>query len=105
MYAKIARGKFKYPTHLSREAKTIIRDLLQPSPNKRLGVIKGGAKSIKKHAWFKSFDWDALLNHKLKAPIKIEVSDPFDMQNFDPVEENEKPRPYKDDGSGWDKDF
>ena len=61
MYTKIARGKFKYPSHLSKEAKSIIKELLQVIPTKRLGVVKGGATMIKKHPWFKNFDWQKLL--------------------------------------------
>ena len=105
MYTKIARGKFKYPSHLSREAKSIIKELLQVVPTKRLGVVKGGAKLIKRHAWFKGFDWDKLLKKTLKAPIKIHVKNDLDTTNFDEVEDEDPVEPYIDDGTGWDADF
>jgi len=72
-------------------------------------VTKGGAKSIKKHPWFKGFDWDALVEKKLTAPIIPVIKSPLDMSNIDEYQgENEEVpevEPYVDDGSNWDNDF
>jgi serine/threonine protein kinase len=108
-YEKIVHGDIAFPSHFSKEAIHLIKKLLHRKPVKRLGVTKGGAKSIKKHAWFKGFDWDALLEKKLTAPMTPVIKSPLDMSNIDEYQgENEEVpevEPYVDDGSGWDKDF
>jgi cGMP-dependent protein kinase len=106
-YSKIMYGSVNYPKHFSKEAVNLIQKLLHPKATKRLGVLKGGATLIKEHPWFRGFDWDALYNRKLKAPIIPKISSPEDMSNFDeyPDEEEEEFPPYEDDGSNWDADF
>jgi len=106
MYAKIARGKFKCPSHLTKHAREIIKEFLQVVPTKRLGVVKGGAKLIRKHKWFSGFNWEDLLARKIAAPIIPTVRDPFDVSNFDPVEDAEPVEEYdgRDDGN-WDAGF
>jgi serine/threonine protein kinase len=105
-YAKIMHGKIKYPSHFSKEAVSLVKKLLNRKPTKRLGVVKGGAKNIKDHAWFKRFRWDKLENGTMKAPIIIPIKDKYDLSNFEeyPEEENEW-GDYEDDGSGWDATF
>lgn len=46
--------------HMSPEIKSLILALLEKDPVKRLGALKGGAGDVKKHPWFKGFDWHAL---------------------------------------------
>jgi len=70
MYRKIARGKFNYPSHMSSEARQIVKELLTLQPTARLGVTKGGSKMIKDHVWFKGFNWSHLVMRKLKPPIQ-----------------------------------
>jgi len=47
---------------------------LQKKPSQRLGVINGGAKLIKKHAWFSNFDWDAFIAEEMTVPFKPKVT-------------------------------
>ncbi len=106
MYNKIARGKFKKAAHLLKNARDIISALLEVTPSKRLGVIKGGADLIKKHAWFKGFDWDKLLARQLPAPIIPTLKNPFDTTNFDPVDTERDVAPYSPaEGANWDANF
>jgi len=106
MYARIAKGRFKCPSHLTKHAREIIKDFLQVMPTRRLGVIKGGAKLIKKHKWFQGFQWDSLIKRQLSAPITPQVRNPFDTSNFDPVEDADPVEEYdgRDDNS-WDEGF
>jgi len=106
-YAKIMHGNIVYPSHFSKEAINLISKLLLHKPTKRLGVVKGGAKLIKKHPWFKNFDWDALFQKKLKAYIIPKIKSPKDISNFDSYSGEEHPRfeNYEDDGTGWDSEF
>lgn len=107
-YAKIMHAAIEFPRHFSKEAVDLITGLLHPKATKRLGALKGGAKKIKTHPWFKGFDWDALYRKELSAPFIPDVKSPEDMSNFAecPGEDEEMDfPPYEDDGSGWDKRF
>jgi len=105
-YAKIIHGSITFPSHFSKDAINLIQKLLYPKPTKRLGVVNGGAKLIKKHAFFKGFDWEALFNRKLKPYIIPKIKSPEDLSNFDESAEKEHHfDAYDDDGSNWDAEF
>ena len=99
------RGDLKYPHHFSAEVIDLIKGLLNPKPTKRLGVIKGGAKNIKTHPWFRGFDWDALLNMTMTPPIVPNVRGEQDLSNFPEYDTNDETQEYIDDGSNWDAEF
>lgn len=107
MYARIARGKVKFPSHegFDQGSKGIIRSLLNVQPSKRLGVIQGGADRVREHPFFKNFDFKALLERKLDGPIKPNIKNNCDMSNFEDYGGHDDIKPYQDDGSNWDKDF
>ena len=79
-------GKIKYPSGLSADAKDIIGALCTVDPAHRLGNISQGnlqgAATVKAHPFFKSIDWDALYNRKMKGPIIPKVKSPTDSSNF-----------------------
>lgn len=105
-YAKIMNGSITFPSQNSKEAISLIKKLLYHKPTKRLGVVNGSAKLIKKHAWFRTFSWTDLLDRKLKAPFVPKIKDDADISNFDDYgEDEEEQQPYADDGTGWDRDF
>lgn len=81
-YRKIIKGRVKYPRYFSSEAKDLVGNLLKLKPTRRLGVIKGGAQNIRKHPWFKKFNWKALSQHKLTPPIEPKIKDCRDLSNF-----------------------
>ncbi|MES1908146.1 MAG: hypothetical protein MHM6MM_001133 [Cercozoa sp. M6MM] len=72
-YQKIMAGRVRFPSHMSKEAIDLIRQLLHPKPSQRLGMIKGGWSLVKQHPWFSGFDWTGLLEKRLVAPIKPRV--------------------------------
>jgi len=105
-YAKIMQGNITFPSHFSKEAVSLVKKLLHPKAFKRLGVVKGGAKLVKKHPWFKDLDWDALYRKELIGPIIPTIKDEYDLGNFDEYpEEEEVIPPYTDDGTAWDAEF
>lgn len=105
-YAKIMHGNITFPSHFSKEAVSLVKKLLHHKPTKRLGVVKGGAKLIKKHPWFKNFSFDDLFNKKISPPIIPVIKSNLDISNFDEYpEEDEDFEPYEDDGTNWDSDF
>ena len=76
IYQQARSGRFVIPKHLnlSRDAQDIIKKLIVVNPNERLGSGKGGILRIKSHPWFNSIDWNALLEKKIKAPIKPTIA-------------------------------
>ena len=55
------------PRGWSPQAADLINKLIQRKPANRLG--KEGPHIIKEHEWFAGFDWDALLEKRIKAPF------------------------------------
>jgi len=64
-----------FSTTCSADLKSLISGLLEQDPQKRFG-----ADDLKKHSFFKDFDWDSLLNKTLKVPL---IPDP-NAVNFKP---------------------
>mmetsp|Transcript_32991 Transcript_32991/g.65628 ORF Transcript_32991/g.65628 Transcript_32991/m.65628 type:complete len:325 (-) Transcript_32991:729-1703(-) len=83
IYQKILEGKIKFPWHFDRHSKDLIKKLLTADLTKRLGNLKGGADDIKKHKWFSELNWDDMLKRETTPPIKPEVSDDKDTNNFE----------------------
>jgi len=105
-YAKIMHGTVNCPSHFSKDAANLVKKLLQHKPTKRLGVVAGGAQLIKDHPWFQGFNWDDLLNRKMKPSIVPKVKSGSDMSNFDDYSDMRlEAAPYNDDGSAWDAEF
>lgn len=82
----ILKGKFDFPHHVSSDCRDLVKSLMAMNPTKRLGCLVNGSKDVKKHAWFKGFDWEALGNRTLKAPYIPRVKDPFDTGCFEEME-------------------
>jgi len=72
---------------------------------KRFGNLKGGAKDIKNHRFYKKLDWELLVNRKLPAPYKPPVKGKGDTSNFSSYPDStELPKPVKpaeDPFIGW----
>merc|ERR1712194_566511 len=82
MYRRIIAGKVKYPAHIEASAKELVNSLLQLQPTRRIGCGQAGPSEIKQHAWFKGFDWKALFNKELKAPLLPSKKDVDNLSNF-----------------------
>ena len=59
-----------HPDHFSKEAKDILRGLLERDPSKRLGSSREGAEEIKRHPFFRDIDWDMLYHRKVEPEFK-----------------------------------
>ena len=68
IYQNILKGKVHFPKNFDKNAKSLVKHILQADLSKRYGNLKGGVKDIKDHRFFKGFSWDDLLARKLKAP-------------------------------------
>jgi len=65
MYSKIMTAKLNIPKNISDEARSLLEQLLQRDPEKRLTE----PKIIKAHPFFKGIDWDQLLAKEITPPF------------------------------------
>uniref|UniRef100_A0A8C4GKQ6 protein kinase C n=1 Tax=Dicentrarchus labrax TaxID=13489 RepID=A0A8C4GKQ6_DICLA len=77
VFDSIVNDDVRYPRFLSPES------LLQKNPEMRLGGGEEDASQIKRHKFFQSVDWDALLAKKVKPPFLPVIRAPKDVSNFD----------------------
>uniref|UniRef100_A0A8C9FK27 Protein kinase domain-containing protein n=1 Tax=Pavo cristatus TaxID=9049 RepID=A0A8C9FK27_PAVCR len=100
IYQKILAGKIDFPRHLDLYVKDLIKKLLVVDRTRRLGNMKNGADDVKRHRWFRSIDWDAVPQRRLKPPIVPKVSNDGDTSNFEAYPEDDwnkmPPVPPKD---------
>jgi serum/glucocorticoid-regulated kinase 2 len=69
------------PTHISTSAQSIIAELLNKNPDKRLG--SDGAGQVKLHEWFGGVNWAFVLAKKYEAPYSVKVGNDLGIENFD----------------------
>jgi len=83
MYEKILTAPVVYPRHVSRTARDLVDSLLRKNSYQRLGAGLGGAAAVKRHPWFKGFDWDSLASRTLKSPYVPRIRDREDLSCFE----------------------
>lgn len=108
IYQKVQKGinKVAFPPKCKGVVEDFIKGLCKKEPSERLPMKKGGASNMRKHNWFKSFDWERYDKGDFPAPYKPQVKSKKDVANFSARKEDMPPTvQYKDEGSGWDKDF
>ncbi|CAE7544199.1 Prkg1, partial [Symbiodinium sp. CCMP2592] len=108
IHAKVLVGinKVTFPPPCKGAAEDLVRSLCKEDPSERLPMKEGGVANLKKHTFFKGFDWQAFEKQSLEPPYKPQVKNKKDIGNFHALKDDLPPQvPYKDDGSGWDKDF
>lgn len=66
-YKRILHESVAFKSYIGRDARSIILDLLEKNPKERLS----SAADVKKHEFFRTTDWKAILN--LTAPVPPEV--------------------------------
>ncbi|XP_054400262.1 cAMP-dependent protein kinase catalytic subunit PRKX-like isoform X1 [Pongo abelii] len=100
IYQKILAGEIDFPRHLDFHVKDLIKKLLVVDRTRRLGNMKNGANDVKRHRWFRSVDWEAVPQRKLKPPIVPKIAGDGDTSNFETYPENDwdtaAPVPQKD---------
>jgi serine/threonine protein kinase len=71
-FAKTEKLKWKNGSKkvgASKNAKSLVSELLQPNPNERLGMGAEGADEIRTHGYFANMDWSALRAKSLTIPL------------------------------------
>jgi len=108
IYQKVVKGinKVNFPKKAKGPAEDLIKGLCRHEPSERLPMKKGGIENIQKHPWYNGFDWEAMKNLTLTPPYLPQVKSKKDIANFSARKEDMPPHVlYKDNGTGWDKDF
>eukprot|EP00761_Pharyngomonas_kirbyi_P012459 gb/GECH01012486.1/.p1 GENE.gb/GECH01012486.1/~~gb/GECH01012486.1/.p1 ORF type:complete len:482 (+),score=103.06 gb/GECH01012486.1/:1-1446(+) len=81
MYDLILKEPLTFPEHVSPEAQSLLRGLLERNASDRLGCQS--FEDIKKHEFFRNIDWDALYNRKLTPPFVPQLTSEEDHSYFD----------------------
>merc|ERR1712060_144499 len=88
IYQKILAGKIEFPRHFDVHAKDMVKKLLSADRTKRIGNLKNGAEDIKKHKWFKGWNFGDLATYGLPSFIVPEIRSEGDTHNFDKYPES-----------------
>uniref|UniRef100_A0A8C7X8B4 Protein kinase N1a n=1 Tax=Oryzias sinensis TaxID=183150 RepID=A0A8C7X8B4_9TELE len=83
VFDSIVNDEVRYPRFLSTEAIAIMRRLLRRNPERRLGSGEKDAEEVKKQPFFRSVDWEALLQRKVPPPFVPSIRGKEDVSNFD----------------------
>ena len=105
LFEIILKGHVSFPEHLSKDAKDLIKKLMNKNQNKRLGI--NSIDEIKNHPWFKDIDFKKIENLEIKSPIKIQLKEEgstkyfmkyneSDGQEFNPVLSKDQQKLFKD---------
>eukprot|EP00727_Mastigamoeba_balamuthi_P002767 m51a1_g12488 putative serine threonine-protein kinase nrc-2 (485) ;mRNA; f:1185-2984 len=88
-FSLILDGGINFPVHplhtISKAAKSLIRDLLDPDGETRLGANEGACE-IKQHPFFDEIDFNLIRN--IEPPIVPTLSDKYDLRNFPELEDD-----------------
>ncbi|XP_057549325.1 serine/threonine-protein kinase AtPK1/AtPK6-like [Amaranthus tricolor] len=80
---KIVKDKFKLPGFLSSEAHSVLKELLQKDPSKRLGSGVMGSEEVKCHKWFKPINWKKLEARQIQPSFRPDVAGKHCIANFE----------------------
>jgi len=90
IYQKVLSGIVAFPLHFNKDAKALVKKLVQADLGKRIGNLKHGAKDVKQHRWFKAIAWDDLFDKALNADYKPVVKGEHDTSHFDEYPDSEE---------------
>ena len=79
---RILKSHPPIPDYMSITVQDFIRRLLVKDGRKRLGGGREDANELKRHPFFKDFDWYALANKQIPAPFIPKISGELDVSNF-----------------------
>uniref|UniRef100_A0A1B6DUY2 Non-specific serine/threonine protein kinase n=2 Tax=Clastoptera arizonana TaxID=38151 RepID=A0A1B6DUY2_9HEMI len=84
MYKQILFKPLKLRQGISESGKRILGEFLEKDSSKRLGAGYGDFDDVKHHEFFKTLNWDDLLQRKITPPFNPRVSGVMDLQHIDP---------------------
>ncbi|XP_010683458.2 serine/threonine-protein kinase AtPK2/AtPK19 [Beta vulgaris subsp. vulgaris] len=80
---KIVKDKIKLPGYLTSEAHSLLKELLQKDPSRRLGSGVLASEEVKRHKWFKSINWKKLDARDIQPSFRPEVAGKLCTANFE----------------------
>lgn len=92
----------EFPKGFPRKARAVIKKLLQMKPGRRIGMLRGGCKDIRKERWFTGIDWETLAARKYAAPWSPALKGDLDTSLFEKYEEDVEVAPFEDDDEIFD---
>ena len=82
IYQKIVKGKIHFPKDIDKNAKSLIKHLLNGDTTKRFGCLKNGVKDIATHRFFDKFNWRNFVYRKMAPPYIPKIGSSNDTSNF-----------------------
>lgn len=82
LFKAIVHGKSKI-SRVSMHATDMIKRVLMVKPALRLGCKAGGDMDLKKHPFYKTINWDELIEKSITPPWKPQLKDALDVSDFD----------------------
>ena len=67
--SKVCVPSERYPKYLTQDAVSMLRNLLNKDPSRRLGARRD-TRSILMHPFFRTVNWDAVLQKRVTPPVK-----------------------------------
>jgi serine/threonine protein kinase len=104
MFRQIVEKRPTMKKEFNKEARDLLKKLLNPIPYERLGNGPKGTDEIKLHPYFKDIDWEKLYNKELTPPYVPEVNDSEDTGQIDKLFTDERPEETPVDSALRDKD-
>ena len=84
LFKTIKSTQVKYPKFLSKDAVDLLEKFFVIDPEQRLGSGEHGLDDIKAQPFFKSIDWNAILEKNIKPPFTPKLKGPTDTRYIDP---------------------
>ena len=114
IYSELRRYEMYYPRvafprHFSKVSSELLKMLLNPRPQDRLGSSNAGAQDIMQHAFFKDLSFPDLMARTITPPHVPIINDIYDTSNFkerkEDFERDIKPAPKGYSHEPWCKRF
>jgi len=83
LFELILMEELRFPSGLSREGRSLLSQLLDKDPHKRLGSSSSDAQDVMAHRFFNNIDWKDVLEKKIPVPFKPQVTSITDTRYFD----------------------
>ncbi|KAJ3118143.1 Serine/threonine kinase [Phlyctochytrium bullatum] len=79
----IMSDAIEYPSNMPRDTLSLLQQLLNKDPARRLGGGKLDAEEVKRHPYFAGVDWNAFMQKRVPPPWKPTITSATDVSNFD----------------------
>ena len=81
-FTNILQRNIDLPAEMCEPLQRIILELLTVDTTQRLACDHRGASSIRQHAWFDGYDWEALRQQVMTSPLPVQLSNEGDVRYF-----------------------